>query len=79
MSATEKQLQRHCNAMNATKRGNIQNIPRSYTPHVFNYRTGEILRPATPSELAQSDRIAETDGGTGVYTDPVSGEAVFCV
>jgi hypothetical protein len=31
-----------------------------------NYRTGEDIRPATASELAESEAAAEHDGGAGV-------------
>ena len=41
------------------------------------YRTGDVLRPATPSELHSSRTAAETDGGAGVID--VDGRSCFVV
>lgn len=35
---------------------------------LYNYETGELVRPATIDELRQSIAAAATDGGAGVIT-----------
>jgi hypothetical protein len=36
--------------------------------NLFDYETGEYLRPATPEELHESIEAAKHDGGAGVIT-----------
>ena len=44
----------------------MTNHPDTLT--LYDYTTGEPVRPATASELAASELAAETDGGAGVIT-----------
>lgn len=34
--------------------------------NLYDYNTGELIRPATPDELAASIEAADRDGGAGV-------------
>lgn len=50
-----------------------ENTTSSATLH--DYKTGEVIRPATAAELAASIEAAKTDGGAGVIV--VDGRSVY--
>jgi len=42
------------------------------------YTTGDLIRPATHAEVAESLDAAEFDGGHGVIVVEINGEPVNC-
>jgi len=47
-------------------------------PDLMNYKTGVLIRTATPEEAAESAAAAETDGGRGAILVTLGGEPTIC-